>query len=138
MTMNDPMNEAGWIGRARAIPMADEASRAAFIETATVLSAECGVTVDFLGRHGFDRRAVFNLEASGKHLSYKLVSDGGYLFLRCCPLDRGQWTEVLVVGDTVQGTQKMRAVLVGLEAMKVRDLSKGLDATLGLHGIHNG
>jgi hypothetical protein len=43
------------------------------------------------------------------------------LFLRCCPLDRSQWTEVLVAGDTVQGRERVRTVLVALEAGEVRD-----------------
>jgi hypothetical protein len=131
MTMNDPMSESGWTGRARAIAMVDELSRAGFVETATLLSAECGMTVDFLGRRGFDRRGTFTLEATGKHLGYRLVSDGGWLFLRSCPLDRGQWTEVLIAGDTVQGRQMMRAALVALESAGVRDLNKGVvDALL--------
>jgi hypothetical protein len=79
MTMNDPTNESGWIGRPRAIAMTDEASRAGFVETATVLSEECELVVDFLGRHSTDRRSTLMLEASGRYLAYRLVSDGaGY------------------------------------------------------------
>jgi hypothetical protein len=41
MTMNDPMNEAEWTGRRRAIPMVDELSRAGFVATAALLEEEC-------------------------------------------------------------------------------------------------
>lgn len=64
MTMNDPMNEAGWIGRIPKIPMVDEASRAGFVETLAVLEEECGMSIDFLGRNGFDRRGTLTLEAT--------------------------------------------------------------------------
>jgi hypothetical protein len=129
--MNDPMSESGWTGRARAILMTDEASRAGFVETAALLEAECQMSVDFISRHLADRRGTFTLEASGKYLSYKLMSDGGWLFLRSCPLDRGQWTEVFVVGDTLQGRQTTRAALVALESAGLRDLNKEqLDALL--------
>jgi hypothetical protein len=124
MTMNDPMNEAGWTGRARAIPMTDELSRAAFVETAALLEEECQMSVDFIGRHLADRRGTLTLEGTGRHLSYRLKSDGGWLFLTACPLDRGQWTEVLIVGDTVPGRQTIRAALVALESVRMRDLSK--------------
>jgi hypothetical protein len=87
MTMNDPMNEAGWTGRARAIPMTDELSRAAFVETAALLEEECHMSVDFIGRHLADRRGTLTLEGTGRHLSYRLKSDGGWLFLTACPLE---------------------------------------------------
>jgi hypothetical protein len=117
------MNDLGWIGRRRAIPMVDELSRAGFVETAALLSMECGVEIQFLGRHLSDRGGTLMLEANGKHLSYRLLSDGGWLHLFVCEQDRATWQNLLVTGDTVPGREKMRAVLVILEAEEVRDPS---------------
>jgi hypothetical protein len=80
------------------IEMVNELSRGAMVETATLLEEECGMSIDFLGRYPFDRAATLTLEATGRYLSYKLKADGGWLFLRCCPLDLGQSVEVLVTG----------------------------------------
>ena len=65
------------------------------------LERVAGIFPESVCRGGLDRKDMYSLQASGRHLSYTLKTDGGWIFLSVQPMDTGDPPEILLI--TVDG-----------------------------------
>ena len=92
---------------------------------------QLGLEVLSIGRAGLDRRDSCTLEASGQHLLYVIVLDGGWVSLKVALLDRGAEPELIVTaGDGPPGWLQLSSLVRHFE----RDGIKCLDKPLELAG----
>jgi hypothetical protein len=106
------------------MPLADGSSGwVAAGRAAEWLERVAGVSIEFVGRRGLDRRNSYRLEASGKYLSYTLRLDGGWLFFSVCPMDGGAAPECLFsIGDGKEGWAVCCRLIQALERAETRKL----------------
>ena len=85
-----------------------------------------------IGRGGLDRIDSCTLEAAGKHLSYTITLDGGFLFLRVQLLDACDPPEALMsVGDTKQGWETVSRVVGAMERNNIKSLERPIELGSG-------
>jgi hypothetical protein len=91
---------------------------------------ECQLDLEILGigRGGLDCKESCTLEAAGKHLSYTIVLDAGFIFLRAQLLDSCDPSEELMsVGDTKPGWETICRVVGGLERNAIKSLERPIE-----------
>ena len=112
--------------------MSEHTGVAAQVRAAVWLDDQLGLEILFIGRHALDREDSSTLEASGKHLSYWIILDGGFLFLHAQCLDAIADSELLFsIGDTKEGWHTICKVVQALERNEVRSLERPIVAGEG-------
>ena len=92
------------------------------------LDDQLGLEILSIGRAGLDRRDSCTLEASGKHLLYVIVLDGGWVSLKVALLDRGTEPELIVTaGDGPQGWTQLCALVRLFERDGIKSLEKPIE-----------
>jgi hypothetical protein len=115
--------------------MSDHTGIAAVVHAAVWLDDQLGLEILFIGRNGLDRENSSTLEASGKHLAYKVVLDNTFVFLYVQLLDVVADCELLIsVGDTKSGWETICKIVQALERNNVKSLERPIEAGLGPHG----
>ena len=110
---------------------------AGMVRAALWLDVQLGIETLGIGRGAFDRKDSCTLEASGKHLAYWVMIDGGCIFLRvqlldapCCALD-----ELMNAPDTKEGWELICKVVQALERNNVKSLQRPIEAGTGPSGF---
>lgn len=109
---------------------------AGMVRCALWLDVQLGIEILGIGRGALDRVDSCTLECSGKHLTYFVVLDGGFIFLRvqvldsCDPLD-----QLFSIGDTREGFETICKVIRALERNNVKSLQRPIEAGTGPTGF---
>lgn len=83
-----------------------------------------GMEILFIGRDGLERIDC-RLEVSGRHLSYAIVIDGGYIFVRAQPMDSIEPLELLFsIGDCRDGWRTVARFVAALERSGITSLKE--------------
>ncbi len=83
------------------------------------LERVAGVSVESLGRGGLDRQHSFTLEASGRHLAYRIRTDGGWIFVSAGPMDTGDSEFLVSLADGKAGWNACSRLILALERSDV-------------------
>jgi hypothetical protein len=104
----------------------------AMIHAAVWLETQLDVEILFIGRKTGLERFDCCLEAAGKHLSYQISLDGGYVFLRAAVLDSiADSEQLLSVGDCKDGWTTICKVVQALERNNIRALERPIECGSG-------
>ena len=102
------------------------------VRAALWLEDQLGVEILGIGRGALDRRDSCTLEASGKHLTYAIVLDGSFVFLRVQLLDVcDPAEELLSVGDCEAGWKTICRLVGGLERNRITSLQRPIEVGPG-------
>jgi hypothetical protein len=102
----------------------DSSGWSAMAKVACWLEDVAGITVEFIGRNALDRYSTRTLRASGKHLAFEVLIDGGWLWISACPMDSGSQERLMTVGDGPSGWRACCKLLLALERAEVSSLSR--------------
>ena len=106
------------------------------VRAALFLDVQLDIEILGIGRSGLDRKDSCTLEAVGKHLTYFVILDGGFVFLRAQVLDSCRPPEELFsTGDTKEGWQLICKLIRALERNDVRSLQRPIEAGSGPSGF---
>ena len=105
------------------MPLADDSSGwAAMARHAIWLERVAGVSVESIGRAALDRKDSFTLEASGRHLAYRLKTDGGWIFVSACPMNTGDSEFLVSMADGKAGWNACSRLILALERSGITKL----------------
>jgi hypothetical protein len=96
----------------------------ALAKAACWLEDVVGLTVEFAGARSFDKFRTRTLEASGRFLFYKILVDGGWLWVSAYPLDSGTQEHLMSVGDGPSGWRTTCRLILALERSELRSLER--------------
>ena len=100
----------------------------AMVRCALWCEDQLGLEVLAIGRGALDRKDSCTLEASGQHLLYVIVIDGGWISLKVALLDRVMEPELIVsAGDGPEGWRQLSSLIRMFERDGIKSLEKPIE-----------
>jgi hypothetical protein len=99
----------------------------AMIRCALFLEDTLGMDVLNIGRSALDRKDSCTLEACGRHLSYVILLDGGWVFLSATPLDSLSEPESLLSVADGEGWPTICKLVKALERSGITSLQRPIE-----------